>query len=691
METDDIKDVARACFLSYDPDLYVNPNATHIPVIPQMMKHEVKSRRPGNSIRKALMGASPGGRTQSMTELVGLYMKKGFDREFTLEFIRTWNQQNNPPHDDQKLIDTVSDMFDRYDADSKRLPVEFVERNGSYYKKVETKAGAYDVMVTSFVMRPKELLVLDDNDCLVCDVRSSQGYDYPGVLIESSDWHSKQKLLRAIGHQDCVCVGSDNDLQALCVYVNSQIQTRKTGVKVIGLHDNLWVAEGINISAIGMSNEPTVVPYDKGSGAFYHKIAYKNLIDAEHANLVSAFYADIVKINTPKVILPFLGWIFATPMKEIVRKELGSFPSALIHGGQGSGKTSTAKMFMRLVGYKNAVPNKCDMKPFPMLKNLSATNGIPQFYDEFKVIDMKDDAVDSLLRCIREIYDGELEQKGREDQTTIEYELVAPIAVLGEWNISQPAIRERVLMIRFGDAVKKDKKLQAAFKRLLDLPLEGFMPQFIQFCLKQDISGMLGTARRFVEEYFESKSVAPRILNNLAVMLLGLALFQEYAVSCGVPMPRIEPEEILNDQLSEITGTDSGSVRSSVDQLIEELGIMWQKNEKQITSTTPGYEPAVKQVAWWTTAVVERRKVIAIRFNKVFPEFKEYAQRTKYEGDLLDKESYLRLFRETDYIVSPSHPVSFDGQKHRCLCVDVEKAMTAGLDLEGFGVTEVTP
>ena len=108
------------------------------------------------------------------------------------------------------------------------------------------------------------------------------------------------------------------------------------------------------------------------------------------------------------------------------------------------------------------------------------------------------------------------------------------------------------------------------------------------------------------------------------------ALFQDYARSCGLVMPKIEPEAFLDDQLKEITGTDSGSVRSSVDQLIEELGIMWQKNEKQITSTNPGYEPSVKQVPWWTRAEVNKRSAIAIRFNQMFPEFKKYASRTKY-------------------------------------------------------------
>ena len=113
----------------------------------------------------------------------------------------------------------------------------------------------------------------------------------------------------------------------------------------------------------------------------------------------------------------------------------------------------------------------------------------------------------------------------------------------------------------------------------------------------------------------------------------------------ALQMPPIDPSELLAGQLQEITGTDSGMVRSSVDQLIEELGIMWQKNEKQIVSDLPGYEPSVKQMPWWTAAKVEDKEVIAIRFNKVFPEFKEYAQRTHYEGDLLDKESSPEAFQ----------------------------------------------
>lgn len=684
VEADTISDPARACFLSFDPDLYINEKCSLVST--EFLNDAAIGVKTKKNFKERLSPQDPGDRTPTLASQIGTWINKGIHRDEALEMGLLWNQKNLVPLSEEKVATTVNDMYDRYDTMSRRLPVQFFARNDCYFKKTESKDKKADVMVTSFVMEPKELLVLEGNDCLVCDVRSSQGYEYPNVLIESADWHSKQKLLKAIGHQDCVCVGSDNDLQALCAYVNLQVPVRKQGTKVVGLHNNIWVVEGMNISCCGISTEPSIVPYDKGSGTFYRKIGYRILPENEIQSLVRGFYKDILNMNEQKVILPLIGWIFATPMKEVIRRQLGSFPSILVHGGQGSGKSTTARFFMRLVGYKNAVPNKCDMRPFPMLKNLSSTNGIPQFYDEFKQSDMKEDAVDSLLRYIREIYDGELEQKGREDQTTVDYELLAPMAVMGEWNISQPAIRERSLMVRFSDSVKKKLEMTEAYRRLWDLPLEGFMPGYIQFCLTQDVCGMLDNSRDYVERFFENKTVAPRIVNNLSVMFLGLFLFQEYAVHCGVGMPEIDSEKLLAGQLQEITGTDSGMVRSSVDQLIEELGIMWQKNEKQIVNTSPGFEPSVKQMPWWKAARVEGKDVIAIRFNKVFPEFKEYAQRTQYEGDLLDKESYLKLFKECEYIVATNHPVDFAGTKQRSLCIDIKRAKAAGIDLEGFGV-----
>jgi len=121
-----------------------------------------------------------------------------------------------------------------------------------------------------------------------------------------------------------------------------------------------------------------------------------------------------------------------------------------------------------------------------MLKALSSTNAIPQWYDEFKKSDMKDYDIDNLLRFMRKSYSGEVESKGKADQTVENYKLEAPMVVMGEWNINQPAIMERVILIRFTDVIKKDKEMQNAFGRLKELKLEAFMPEYLVFLSKTE-------------------------------------------------------------------------------------------------------------------------------------------------------------------------------------------------------------
>jgi hypothetical protein len=404
------------------------------------------------------------------------------------------------------------------------------------------------------------------------------------------------------------------------------------------------------------------------------------LNDAEYVSLVSGLYTDILGINSPTTIMPLLGWMLAAPMRQRIIDYKDAFPILFMPGSMGNGKSSTGRLFMRLHGYRKDNPFAADMKAFPTLKALSASNGVPVFLDEFKEKDMREAGVDEFCRYIRRAYDNSLESKGRADQTTIDYELKAPMVIMGESSLSQPAIKERLIMPRFTDVVKKDVGMQRAFARLEALPLEGFMPRYIQFCLGQDIRGMYDDAWAAVDSVFGGVSVAPRIKHNLAVVVLGLELFFYFGETFGMEMPEVNLKEMLHSQLEAITGNRSGFVKSAVDQLIEELGIMIQKNEKPDN----GY---ATQTPWWTVATVGSTKALAIRFNKVYPEFKEYAQRTQYEGDLLDKEAYMKMFDETPYVVGKSVGVKCDDDKtHRALCIDVARAKAAGLDLEGFGI-----
>ena len=455
----------------------------------------------------------------------------------------------------------------------------------------------------------------------------------------------------------------------------SIVPNSKKGTKTIGLIDNIWVTKELNISSDGIKKDVTIVPYDKGDEAFYNKIQYSILSDADYLQLASEFYDNVLSINKPEIIIPWIGWLFATPLKPKLKDSGEGFPLIFVHGSQGGGKTSSAKLFMHLCGYNVSDPFSCTMKIFPMLKTLSSTNSIPVFLDEFKKADMRDDQVDNLLRFMRKAYMGEVESKGRADQTTEDYYITAPMCVMGEWNINQPALMERMLIVRFDGSVKKDDGMQEAFAKIKDLNLEGFMPHYIKFCLNQDADQLMSESRAVVDNVFEDTKIAPRINHNLSVMLLGLKLFKDFAVVNKIELPEFDYSVILKNQLKEITGSETGFVRSALDQFIEELAVM---------VSLEGF----KVDPYWARVKVGNRDTIAIRFNELYPQFKEHVKRRGYEGDLLDKESYKRLFKESEYVIKTGKNflpvVNFGKTRHRALCVDVALAKKAGINLDGF-------
>lgn len=652
--------VSFPCYISYDPKLYLNKAATPLIVSISCVdnKDDIKKVKISELLKGDLVD---GQRTVSMTRLLGYMIRMRLERAEALEVIRSWNQSHQDKLDDEKIVFTVNDLYNRY-QNEQQADTKFTINNNCYYKN--GSKGIYQV--TSFILQPKELLVLDDRDCLKCDVVTNN-FIYENVLLENTDWHSKQRFLKAIGHQDCVFLGSDNDLQSLCHYVQESVPLRKTGVKSIGLYDDVWVTENMNITKDGIQKDLKLVPYDKGADAFYHKISYAD----EELNL-QTFYDNVLKINERNVVLSNVGWVFATPIKPIITELGDGFPILFNHGGQGTGKSSMAQLFIRLMGYTDIDPKSCTMKSFPMLKMLSSTNAIPQWYDEFKKTDMKEADYDNLLRYMRRVYKGEVEEKGRPDQTVESYRLTAPMAVMGEWNINQPAIMERVIIVRTTDVIKKNIEMQNAFGQLKELKLESFIPRYVQFCLNQNIRQMFLESCELVKTHFKGKEIAPRIINNLAVLTLGVKIFMKYADENLIELEEVNYNELLDYQLQQITGSNSGMVRSAVDQLMEELSVMAERRD--ITSSSD-----------YKFLELDMVKCLAIRFNKIFPQFKEYARKTNYEGDLIDKSSYVKLFDDCEYVHDKNRSVKFsDSKTYRCLVIDLEKAVAAGINLEGF-------
>lgn len=627
--------------------------------------------------------------TLANKEIVKVKDIKQKERIFCPFCIHDIHHRNNPESDNAFIdINSSGSYYISCSSESKTYWQEAAEKAGIYrtkknnYKKVVVKGEkVVETKLTSFIINAKELLVMDDSDTLLCDIVTESGIEYKNILLDNKDWHTKTKLLSAIGHQDCTFLGSEVDVQVLCGMINQKVPVRKTGTKTIGLHNDRWVVNGYNITKDGRDDNPKIVPSEKGSDAFYKKIEYPTITKDETDKLFQRFYENILEINDPKTIIPFISWSFATPLKPLLTKEFDGYPHLFVHGAQGSGKTSTAVMMMKFFGYNSEGTYSCTMKQFPMLKLLSSTNAIPLVFDEFKKSDMRENDIHNMLRLMRKSYNGENESKGRADQTIVDYKLDAPMIVMGEWNIIEPAIRERIIVSSFTNAVKNNVKMQKAFAVVKSLQLESFMLDYIPFVLNQDIEKLRTESENYINNLFSKLNIAPRVKKNISIMYLGFLLFRSYAEENKITIPSIHIDDILDYQLEEITGNKSGEVESSVDQLINGISNMY-LSTNHYHSDYHYREYEIKSV-----------KLLAIPLKMILPEFKTWIKKTDYEIGVLDVKSYYKLFKDTEYVVGHNNNIKYPGnyqKQTRSLCIDIDKAIKAGVDLEGFGLNSGT-
>ena len=115
---DPTKDAARVCYVSYDPDIYINPDA--LPLQVQILGKNKTNTKKKEKYLATLDGVDIGQRTHALTQQIGAFIKRGMPIETTLAAVMALNKQNNTePLSDEKVESTVRDMYNRYSLDDK--------------------------------------------------------------------------------------------------------------------------------------------------------------------------------------------------------------------------------------------------------------------------------------------------------------------------------------------------------------------------------------------------------------------------------------------------------------------------------------------------------------------------------------------------------------------------------------------
>ncbi|CAM4493480.1 hypothetical protein [Corallococcus exiguus] len=521
--------------------------------------------------------------------------------------------------------------------------------------------------ISSFTFTPSAVVETEEGEVFLGGIRTDKGTNMDGARLPRRAFNSRKELLQHLPSVHTQWTGSDNNVQGLLRAVARRAVPRLPGTSVLGdfkrgAH-HVWVAPGCTIGKEGfLAASP--VAYLPNGASLESRVRYEASDDDAFHEVASTVFECLLKINTPQVVLPMLGWFFATPMKPRLMERVGSFPLLFPYGTQGSGKSSTCtEVFWPLFGVPKSDAYSVTETEFALVKLLSATRSVPVVLDEYKPSDMPLPRLHLVHRYMRRLYRGETEERGRPDLSVTSYRLQAPLCICGETRPTEAALVERILPVSPDKATVQRREYRAVFRELTSVNLALFAPRYIQFCLGRDFDKDYGLARAVADSFVKGRQVPPRVADNVTAMLLGIHLFEQFAQECGYPLPadlgaREAVDAVLKDVLEEETG-----VRNALDAFLHMLSVMAIQGE-------------LKHRVHY--AFDEGR--LCLHLESAYDAYRAHCKRIDYRGELVDTKALRRLIHENhragEYVLSPSERVCFAGKAvRRCaLVIDVSKA-----------------
>lgn len=201
------------------------------------------------------------------------------------------------------------------------------------------------------------------------------------------------------------------------------------------------------------------------------------------------------RLSEPKVTEPLLAWMCAA----FRRHEVGEFPLLFIGGSSGVGKSTLARLALRMCGSDIEIDLGASTK-FVLLTTLASTTSIPIFVDEWTALSNQEARL-AFKGLIPIVHAGRDAGRGQADLSIVEYEMQGPVIVAGEDTFVLTREQERMVSIsptRAGQNVR-------AFRHIQNAPLELFAKQFAEWIIRSE--GELPTMHRpFIDRVEHNKN-----------------------------------------------------------------------------------------------------------------------------------------------------------------------------------------
>ena len=554
------------------------------------------------------------------------------------------------------------------------------ESSGRYIlSRGDSKAKA----LTNFTMRPVNGIKSDSAYLMDIEFTTIDEKTFLNQ-IDSSIFASTQlfkKAIKKIGGIDMVFDGNESDLANIQLYMNNKYRDYNhcLGLDYVGMYkmDGAWVYVGTD-GAIDRKGNPisSVVSITEDNEALRSGILDTPMIKKSELKEISG---DLFRFNTYERTINILGWVGACFLKERLRQRKIKLSHLVIAGGAGSGKSETLeKIIQPIFGLQGSGIGCSGITKFSTLKSTSSTNLLPVIFEEYKPHKLSKIELDLISATLRSTYDYQTSQRGRADQSVVNYMRRSPICLVGESSFDETAIKERIVDVQFAKSdrtaehtksyrylAKHEDQLNFLGKALLLLVMN--MPD-------EALDKLIQQSKVFEKMDFETRTIL-----GMSNVYLGILLMKELYESFGLNFwaetglsEKMVQDSIVNNTYNSLDG--SSKVNSAVDLIIQTFDTMALKNKIR-----PEYDYTVNQSTG----------ELCLRLNLIYDEFTKYIR----EFNILDVEvlgirQFTRQLRREGYYADYNYRNFKERNndeivRQKCYILNLKK-LNANLSLEAF-------
>ncbi|RJX19011.1 MAG: toprim domain-containing protein [Desulforudis sp.] len=557
--------------------------------------------------------------------------------------------------------------------------VRVVEKGGVYWK---IKKDGLEEPISNFTLAPTRRIKVERQEvleALVC----MNGHGRSEVTLWPHHWASKVAFKKALGDLGAGWVGAEDEIQQIKVLTAEKPCPKYRGESKLGLHlrDGRWVLVASNRTLTATGEIEDLIFWSENST----RIGYEpDKIKPADAGETKQVVEALLDFNEPSVVAPILGWMGAVPFKarlvEAVPQLRRQFPILLLWGERGAGKTKTVEMVLLPFFGDHEGPRKVDeMTRFTFMLNAHSTNLVPLAFDEYKPSKLNPRQISEVSGFCRSCYNaltGERGQAGPEGLTSKVYTYTAPVILLGEQTLFEPALKERIIEVI---CTRTGREGRRHIQEFMLLNLAGAGLKYLRWSLglpDQEIAAIWKDEFKAADAAFED-----RIRQNVATVRMGLRLWQRHLIAEGVEI-NIDPLLAAVDQGQKAALIGEGPrPKSDIDLIIEGIGAMAAMAGKELVKQDEDFR------------VVDDR--LLLRLQTLYPKFRKWAREYSFDGEVLDESSLKRRLKGEPYFIGKTTMNVFEGSQYgapkktvKVYALDVGKLDAAGVDLTGFGLEE---